>query len=175
MPRELIGVSASKALSQVCDSLNKAQVGLESILSRIRGSINPPTAGGPASGPQLIAEVEADLSRVRADVQTASGIVGMLESVQEDSADSLRLTGDNETSMLPSNSEMSIALSGVSATSIHRMSEIKDSLKLTDQQALERCVATQHYVDSKLHEGWRFFIQKGRERRAISFPGQSSA
>ena len=67
-----------------------------------------------------------------------------------------------------------MAVAGVSATTVHRMSEIGESLKLSRQQTLERCVATQNYVDSKLREGWQFFIKRGRERRAVSFPGQFS-
>jgi hypothetical protein len=47
-------------------------------------------------------------------------------------------------------------------------------MNMTDQQSLERCVATQNFVDTKLREGWRFFIKRNRERRPVTFHGQTA-
>jgi hypothetical protein len=175
MPDEVVTVSAAQVLRQVRDSLDKAQNDLNRILERIRSL-------APSDGDELpsrdetwqnfIAERESELLELRGDVQSALGTVRMLQI-------SPRLTnprsrGDNGADLPQSEEDTSVAITGISATTAHRMSEIGESLKLTPQQTVERCVATQNYVDSKLREQWQFFIKRGRERRAVTFPGQSS-
>lgn len=63
---------------------------------------------------------------------------------------------------------------GAAPTTQHRMAEMCSTLRIDDAQALDRSVATQWYVDARLREGWRFVMHRGRERRAVSFPGQQA-
>jgi hypothetical protein len=174
MPDELVTVSAAKVLKQICDSLDKAQQELDSSLSQIESWLQLKNAGPDSSEvtlQQFVTKRESELLRLRGHVQSALGAVHMLAVMPSHSTDS-REPQDDGVDPKPSQGNTSVVVTGVSATTIHRMSEVEESLKLTPQQTLERCVATQHYVDSKLRERWQFFVKRGRERRAVSFPGQ---
>ena len=176
MPDELVTVSAAHVLQQISGSLDKGQKQLDNTLNQIGSVLRPASAGASftdATSRDFVAEREAELLRLRGDIQSALGAVRMLDVISPSSAGSPRPEPDIA-DVTPSKQDTSVIANGVSATTAHRMSEIGESLKLSPQQTLERCVATQNYIDSKLRERWQFFIKRGRERRAVSFPGQST-
>jgi hypothetical protein len=173
MPDELITVSATQVLNQVRDSLGSAQQKLNNTIDEIESFLRPKTPQPIAdtTHEQFITQRESDLLKLRGDIESALGALRMLQVLPARSMGS-RKSEDDVAELMRSEPDTSVAVAGVSATTVHRMSEIGESLKLSRQQTLERCVATQNYVDSKLREGWQFFIKRGRERRAVSFPGQ---
>jgi hypothetical protein len=174
VPDELITVSAGRLLSQIREGLGSAQSDLGRVLGLIGPLLRPPPGSPAASWQTTVAEVEALLSKVRGDVHGALNALTALEAVPRDAAaapDRLTDGKGRADEAARSAGEPSLSL-GASTTTRRRMSEIGESLKLTDEQTLERCVATQYYVDSKLRERWQFFIKRGRERRAVSFPGR---
>jgi hypothetical protein len=176
MPDELVTVSAAHVLTQISDSLRKAQKQLENTLNEIGSFLRPSSAGSPSPDAPLqnfVLGRQAELLGLRGDIQSALGAVGMLDVISPRPTDS-RAPADDIADVKPSERDMTVIVAGVSATTVHRMSEIGESLKLSRQQTLERCVATQNYVDAKLRERWQFFIKRGRERRAVSFPGQNT-
>jgi hypothetical protein len=175
-----ISVSAAKVLTQTTGRLQQANSHLAEILQRIESALWP-------DEPQLnlttqplwrsLAEIQSDLLKLRGDLQSAVDTVRVLQSLPQTVSrepDASSAGEQAETEAKPLGSDRAVASTELSATSAHRMSEIRDTLSLTEQQALERCIATQFFVDSRLREGWRFFIKRGRERRAVAFHGAPS-
>lgn len=173
MADEVLTVSAAGLLDQARGNLTAALTELRELLDAIREALNQ-TGDVPDRGPtrQPAAyrpALESTQLRLTELHGTLRGTLGLIEV----------LTLTSRSVLPPANSVAeaqessdAIPLGGVSATTRHRMTEIRDSLSLTDQETLERCVATQAYIDERLRGGWRFSIARGRERRTVSFPGQ---
>jgi hypothetical protein len=191
MADELVTASAAQVLMEIRDRLHKAQEDLDRILKGIGSRLRPSTDVDAAQGSpqstvsptasdevwrQFAATIEGDLWKLRGDLVSALSAAHTLEvrpSGSEAGSERPTSTSDEIGAKAPEPAA-TLSLSGVSATTLHRMSEIGASLNMTDQQSLERCVATQNFVDTKLREGWRFFIKRGRERRPVTFHGQTA-
>lgn len=163
MANENVSAPVAGILQQARGNLGDAVSSIEQLRGVIADALKPtaPPADLPRESERsTLQRVQLELAEVLGRLRGTRDLVQVLTPVGD--ADST--SADTPPDVLP--------LAGVSATTLHRMSEIQSALKLTDQQTLERCVATQTYVDDRLRDGWQFTINRGRERRAVTFPGQ---
>ena len=93
MPDELVTVSAAHVLQQISGSLDKGQKQLDNTLNQIGSVLRPASAGASftdATSRDFVAEREAELLRLRGDIQSALGAVRMLDVISPSSAGSPR-------------------------------------------------------------------------------------
>ncbi|MFD3401553.1 hypothetical protein ACFWUU_12775 [Kribbella sp. NPDC058693] len=176
MVDEVISVSAASLLGRANRNLQDALEDLDGILQTVGSSLAGPEIDGPpgqrpASFREALESTQLDLIKLLGRLRSTSDILQVLTPTKQAST-TPRLSADQPGDA--QESSRTVPLAGVSVTTLHRMTEIQDSLKLTEQEAFERCVATQAYVDDRLRGGWRFFVTRGRERRSVSFPGQQA-
>jgi hypothetical protein len=177
MGDELVTVSATQVLQQIQENSANAVSDLDEALGTIGDLLRPPTGEGPYlddSSSRVVAQVEVKLRESRGSIQNLLSAANLLKVARAQPTDPPEHMPDvrGSTPEPPSGDDTLLLGAGMSPTTRYRMSEISGSLRLGDQQTLERCVATQYFVDTKLREGWRFYTKRGRERHAISFPGQ---
>ena len=188
MPDDFVAVSSAAAVRALQDGLGRTRSNLEEaldILDRALRVSDPvddqdddDTDSREIDPRSALASAARLLSRVRADLEGARVAASLLVPATEPTPRIVGQEGQQvsrRTSETTGGATFKAIPEGMSPTTDRRMAEIADTLRLSDAQAVERCVATQHYVDARLHEGWHFFIKRGRDRRAVTFPGQAAA
>jgi hypothetical protein len=181
VPDDAVGVSAMAVLRELRLGVGRARSSLEDALEEIRRAFNEDRGQGAEEVDPwaTLADVERQLFQLRTDLEAARVAEALLVPVSDEpappTAEDARAAHTGAADVRGRARLFDPLAETMSATTYRRMSEIAETLRLSDAQAVERCVATQHYVDARLREGWQFFIRRGRERRAVSFPGQAAA
>jgi hypothetical protein len=174
MPDELIVASTTKLLKGIHFRIQQLQKELDAAVFEASKALRPPR--GDTEEPDYLAtlqQVDAKLHVLKSHLEALADAVNALNAIpieaEEGNVGAVDVT---PTSSGRTGEGPTVVLSGMSPTTLHRMSEIATSLRIGNEQVVERSVATQSFVDSKLRERWRFFMKRGRERRAVNFPGQ---
>jgi hypothetical protein len=182
MPDEWITISTGAVLDRMRARIKELQTDLQNTVERISGLLHPRSEVDRPSTAEpdyrgVLQELEAKLEGLSAKLAGLADAAHVLKAVPRDAGKPEEVVAAAQaTGTLAERPDQrpTFMLSDMSPTSLNRMSEMATSLRVTDQQALERSIATQHFVDAKLRERWQFHMRRGRERRAVTFPGQAA-
>ncbi|GAA1707049.1 hypothetical protein GCM10009745_63630 [Kribbella yunnanensis] len=167
MVDEIISVSAANVLGRAQTNLRDAVDGLDRILQAVRSELSDSGYDEPAGRPaspyrSTLAATQLDLVELLGRLRSTADILEVLTATRQ----------VGPTAARRAEAPSAIPLARVSVATQHRLKVIQDALKVDEQEACERSVATQAYVDDRLRAGWQFFVTRGRERRSVTFPGQ---
>jgi hypothetical protein len=155
----------------IADLLRKAVTATKNLLKVIDDQLHKDGVPVNTISGQSVTALTLDVGRAIVQLEVASDAAVILS---KQLTNLHRVTASPQEEAAPTLVAESVTTLPLSVEARRRMASMSDAHGVSQEDALERCIATQFYLDQKKREGWTVMLKRGRERRQVVLGGSGS-